>query len=420
SYSLEAAQQARALHAYESALSWYTQASAYVLEGPEHLPERIALYEGLADMLFQQAHYSEAAAAYRAMREAAASAEDGAAQARAWSGLSEVQIKQSDYAAALESAHAAELVAEGAGVSAQVELLNALYQQGWVVMRKGNIEEAVRLGELALGQSRRLGARDMAAKSLKLLGTICVRVGHFKEATACFEQALALYRELEHQQGVGMLLNNLGVLAFKRGDYRTAVTRYIEALPLAQQIGSRDLEGLLLDNLGEAHVGLGEYRAAESELRRALQMAESAGRGEFVSVAYSYLAEAYLGQNRPIEAMEAAQEALLRGQTTGEPVHIGAAWRALGMVQAHPARIAAEVTEKGPGDCFAESVRLLQEIGADAEGARSLREWARYELEQGDRTRGKRLWREALALFVRLDMDQEIERMSALPARREP
>jgi hypothetical protein len=51
-------------------------------------------------------------------------------------------------------------------------------------------------------------------------------------------------------------------------------------------------------------------------------------------------------------------------------------------------------------------------MGAEAERARTLRDWARHELERGDTERGAVLWEEARAIFARLKIARELERMS--------
>ena len=47
--------------------------------------------------------------------------------------------------------------------------------------------------------------------------------------------------------------------------------------------------------------------------------------------------------------------------------------------------------------------------------ARTLREWARYSLRNGDRENGEKMWREAQGLFVTLGAQKEVERMQDLP-----
>ena len=67
-----------------------------------------------------------------------------------------------------------------------------------------------------------------------------------------------------------------------------------------------------------------------------------------------------------------------------------------------------------PELCFAESVRMFAEAGLQGERARTLREWARYEIERGNRAGGELLWREVRAVFARLGMDGEVRAMDAL------
>jgi hypothetical protein len=66
-----------------------------------------------------------------------------------------------------------------------------------------------------------------------------------------------------------------------------------------------------------------------------------------------------------------------------------------------------------PAQCFSESVRLFARLGLQGERARTLRAWARYEIESGDRVRGELLWREVRAVVARLGMDGDVRQMDA-------
>jgi hypothetical protein len=66
--------------------------------------------------------------------------------------------------------------------------------------------------------------------------------------------------------------------------------------------------------------------------------------------------------------------------------------------------------------CFAKSVRFFAAAGLQGERARALREWARYEIERGNRAGGELLWREVRAVFSRLDMDGDVRAMDAFLA----
>nr|MCU0494519.1 hypothetical protein [Chloroflexaceae bacterium] len=118
------------------------------------------------------------------------------------------------------------------------------------------------------------------------------------------------------------------------------------------------------------------------------------------------LAEAYLGQGRLAEAFEQAQQAVEKAQIEGEPFITGHAWRVFGNVLARmPDHIGAEA-------CFAASLSLFTEIQEAGEQARTLRAWSRYTRQHGNVAQAASQWREAQAIFSRLGMTLELQRMA--------
>jgi tetratricopeptide (TPR) repeat protein len=208
------------------------------------------------------------------------------------------------------------------------------------------------------------------------------------------------------------MLNNLGVIAHLQGDYESAVGRYEEALAIFREVGERTCELPGLGNLAGAQIGLGEYAAAEANLRQAVAWADPTGHFA-LSMIYCYLAESLCGQGKTDDAFKAARTALDLGLRTENQDYIGNAWRALGLVAsragapAHVGGAAYDATQ-----CFAESLRVYTEMGAEAERARTLRDWAGHERERGDFERGAAMWEEARGVFSRLGMRRELERMS--------
>jgi predicted ATPase/class 3 adenylate cyclase len=380
--------------------------------GDPHAMQRVKLYRGLGLMLRWQTRFEEAAQAYVAMRAAGEKAGDKVAQAHAWEGLSKVQQAQGDYRAALESAARAEEIARAAGAPAQVALARALYNKGWVLSNLGEVDAASSLGERALALSIGLGAQRIMADSLNLLGWVHQTLGRYDPATRYFEQALGVFRELDDRVWVGGMLNNLGVIAEAREDYPAAAALYQEALTIAREIGHRHAEIVVFSNLGGARVGLGEYEAAEADLLEAIEMAEAVGWGGLAET-YRFLAQARLGQGRATEALEAARRALELGQGTGLQEDIGEAWRVLGMVLTaapSPGSITVGEDTLDAAACFARSLEIFTETGMEGEQARTLRAWARYEMERGDRDRGERMWQEAREVFARLGIELGKER----------
>ena len=129
---------------------------------------------------------------------------------------------------------------------------------------------------------------------------------------------------------------------------------------------------------------------------------------------YRFLAEALVGQGRLVEVMEAARRALELGREIENQEHVAEAWRALGLVASRAgAGVVYGGRELDAAGCFAESLTVFTSIQMEAERARTLRDWARHELQRGDRERGRKLWHEAREAFRRLRMTLELERMPA-------
>ncbi|MBU0494451.1 MAG: tetratricopeptide repeat protein [Chloroflexi bacterium] len=420
--------QAQAAYAPDAAIGYYRKAFDFTaqLGGTPAL----AWYTGLGTALRARARYAEAVDVYTSLYQAAGAVGDTVMQARAWNETAGVQNIQGNPHAALESAERAEALARIAVSkrdtdAAQLAWAAALLWKGWTLYRMGDASGALTWGEQGLAHCEKLGPRSEWARGLNLLGMAHLVLGHFEQAIQYAERTLAAYRELGDRLGEGAILNNLGAIAYFRGEYATALTRYQEALDIARETGSRLGEVVGLSNLGGARVGLGDYAAAEQDLRQVIATAGVAG-ASFLSETYRFLAEACLGQGKVTEALDAAQQALAHGQEAGNKELIGGAWRVLGQVRGRQSEGADVDSETGPAGCFRESLRMFTEMGAEAERARTLREWGRYEIESGDREgeggreKGREMWEEARGIFERLELHAEVERMNrqraSLPA----
>jgi predicted ATPase len=420
---VRAAIHAQQTYAPDPAINYYRKALGFWEKGSDpadvQAARKIEVYRGLGKMLSWLGRYPEAIEAYTAMRDAAEVIGDPVAQARAWNALANVYDLQGDSHEVTESATKAEQLAQAAG--ARLELAQALFLRSLPFAQAGDISAALALGEEALAICDEIGHRAEAAHMRNLLGFLYLISGRYDAATPHLEQALRVFQELGDRGPAAVQLGNLGWMSYARGDYRTAVERYEEALTMIREIRHRGEEMALLTNLGGARVGLGEHAAAEIELRRVIEMAATSPLGE-LSETYRYLAEACLGQSNVEDALDAAQEALALAKEANSPDYIAGAWRVLGQIAAETAKpitIASDGSAPTTHDaraCFAESVRIAEEGEMDGERARTLREWAKHELQHGDATRGATMWQEARDLFVQLTASFEAERMSDLPA----
>ncbi|MBK9943205.1 MAG: AAA family ATPase [Kouleothrix sp.] len=419
-----AAKQAQAIYASDVAIDFYRKVLALLPAGHDRdvaeSLRRAAAYEGLGEMLLWRGRYAEAAGGYAAMRDAAATAGDAIAQARAWYGLAEVRERQGDFASALDSARHVERLAQAAG--AHTELAMALLLQGWCQFQLGMTQAALELGEAALLQATEHDALRELARGLNLVGVIRRASGDFARAAAAMHGALELHGDLGDRLRVGGTLNNLGMTAEARGDLAAAGRYYHEALTIAREIKDPELELLALRHLGAVQARLGAAADGEAHLRQALRIAEAVGWPELAPI-YCGLAEAHLAQADCIAALAAIQQAFDLAGTPPDRPALGLAWRLLGQIIARPAGHAAQRAlplqlpnpppQIDARACFGVSVKIFAELALPAERARSLRALARYEIEQGDRPRGAALWREVRTVLARLGCDGDVAQMDA-------
>jgi tetratricopeptide (TPR) repeat protein len=390
----------------EQAISHYQAALELLPTGGEGVSERLTLYSKLAKLLRAQARYAEATQVLSTMDAEAEAIGDGAAQVQAWCELSLTQNSQGDNRAALASAERAEDMARAVG--AEAELAQALNLKGWALYRIGNAEPALAAGQEAFAINTRLGAPRQVAATMNLLGTVYDVLGQYEPAIRYTQEALALYRNLGCVLEEGVMLNNLGATLGGRGEYGAALALLQEALEIARQVGDRNGEMLSLGNSGAMQIKLGNYDAAEQDLRQVIGMAESVGL-KFPEP-YSLLAQVCLKQGKLDEALATAQRALCLSQETRED--LGGAWCTLGMVAAQLAKpLAVDGEWYDAAACFAESLRVYAEMGAEGERARTLWEWAKHELAQGDKDRGKAMRQEARQIFEHLGLRLEVQRM---------
>ncbi len=130
---------------------------------------------------------------------------------------------------------------------------------------------------------------------------------------------------------------------------------------------------------------------------------------------YRFLAEAYLLLGSITTAFETACQGLTLARTYQQVLEIGNNLRVIGTILPYldhtPLELGATDIPPTPTACFAQALDILSGIGARGEQARTLYQWARYELHSGDAEQGAAHWAAARALFSQLGMHGELARM---------
>jgi predicted ATPase/class 3 adenylate cyclase len=305
----------------------------------------------------------------------------------------------------------------------------------------GHHEQANQVLEKALAYFRGVGDRTWEALMLSNLGYVAYVHREYQTAATFYRQGWRITRDIGNHYGAMLCLRKLGEIAQYEDDYPQAEKAYRQAFVLAEKSSNTIYRAHLANDLGQLHLAKAiavyspldeieqedDLRQAWTWFERALHLARDAHNQLAVVVAQlgraRYLVETEQFSEALIPAQEAysvAQKLLeLQPERTVRKV-LATAWRVLGQVAANLPRSDLPVTVEGQSydaaACFAQSLHLLStgENGFDLEKAYSLRAWAVFELHRGDQKQGASLWREALSIFTRLGLRQEVAWMSQL------
>ncbi len=345
----QAGKRAREMYTLDAASSCFQQAldllrppSGKGQKASDGAKRRLGLYEGLGEMLRLEARFPESARAYIGMLAAAEALGDSESSARAWNRAFR----------SLEDARA-----------------------------------AVALG----GPGKNLGSpeeeRQLAALQLNLRGAIYGVLGSRGRADSYMQSTLSLLRELDSPLSA---------------DPTAAIKLCEHALEVARELGNLGGEMLCLTRSSRARIERKEWDAAVVDLLRVIELSEKV---EWfgISQAHRLLAEALLAKGRTADAMRPARKAMECARAVEHQAFVGQAWCTLGRVAAQsgePIVIGDDAQEAS--DCFARSVELFKRSGDRGERGKALLQWARYELEQGDRQKGRAMRQKANQILAQL------------------
>ena len=419
---VRAGRRAQDAYAPAAASAYYRKALAFLSSqsGSESNSLKIEICEQLGEVLNWLARYSEAVLIYEQMMDLAEDCGEMVKFSRALQGLATSYGYLGNHNATLSFSVQAQEAAES--VFAQIERARALRLEGLAHYRLGEAQKSLVLARQALEITTFLKERDEMGRCLNLMAASLYTLGQYEQAEQQWENAVAIFQELGNRR-LGMdTLSNLGAIAYARGDHASAFHRFHSALEIAREVGYRDGEIVFLTNRGGAQVALKNYAAAEADLRKAIELAGTEGSWCLPNT-YYYYAEAQLGLGSYESAFYSARQALALGQEDRVPENIGAAWRVMGMISEGTGkpislrqRGLGELVDYTAEECFTKSAQIFAEAEIEGERARTLREWARYELRRGNRERGTQLWEEARSIFKKLGAQMEVERMADMPS----
>ncbi len=267
-----AAEQARKDHAPETAVLHYCQSLNLMPVSPETAARRIALNEGLGEMLRWLAQFEDATDAYQAMVTAAQSIQDDEAVVRGYLGLFLCHFLQDDLTMALDAAR----VADNAATSANLADYQLITQAavGWVLVLIGDQHTAVQIGKTLYTNLKEGAAPLPKAYMQALLGHVARESGHYDRAMTTTEAARQQFREQGERIWETLMVAQLGHIAAERRDWETAVANYKTCLRYARDLGDVYGTVMALRSLGTIAMKQSQFEQSATYLQQALGQAD--------------------------------------------------------------------------------------------------------------------------------------------------
>ena len=255
-----AAEVARELYAHAEAHAYLGKALAL---GYPQLPGRIALGEVLVVL----GRYREALAEFETAAAIAGGGEsDRASQARIEHKLADVHHRLGDWD--LAEAHLA-VVTELVEGTEPGRLARAEADRAVVAYRRGDADQAAKLGRAALACAQAATDPGATAQALNVLGMLAARAGDTAEAEGYLRDSLAEARRLPELGAAVAALNNLSRLLAETGRGQEALAIAAEALELGRELGDQHRVAALHTNMADLLHADGQRDAAMIHLKEA-------------------------------------------------------------------------------------------------------------------------------------------------------
>lgn len=209
----------------------------------------------------------------------------------------------------------------------------ATYRRARRFLDVGDLEEARRLGQMALGTFRELEDGSAAADALRLLGRVSHLWGEYEAALGHYRAALPLERRAGDRLGEAEILRALGLAEVDFGNFTRALDYFDQALGIYSEIRHRPGQAVALANRATAFRWLGRFVDAEEAASRAEEMARSCGSPSALAEARLARARAIGAAGRPDDAKLLLREVLGVAAGLQRPALEAHAWLSLGELE---------------------------------------------------------------------------------------
>ncbi len=328
-YSLVAAERARAVYANVEAAEFFERALVVSRRLPELTSQQVAeVTEALGDARAQGSQYQEAVTAYRAARRLMRG--DPLADAHLMLKLARAQSCLDRFSNALRWITRALHILDGTEEDLEVRRQRAqlLAWYGWFCEEQGSHERAVTWCNRAITQAERAGDKEALAKALSTLDAAHMELGTLEDPSNT-ERALALMEELGDLDGQARVLNSLAIYLYFRGRWDDALDMYRRAEERMRRVGNVVHQGITESNIAEIALDQGRVVEAERLFASVARVCRAAGHRSGEAYAKGNMARSAAKAGRFDEAdrlfAESRQEAEAMG-SHARSLEAGARW----------------------------------------------------------------------------------------------
>jgi len=327
-YLSAAGNRARATYANDDAIRLYQQALAVLLTAGNQGPERLVLYEQIADLCGAAGRRNTAEEHYLTALEAHRAAGDRTAEARILRKLGRSLWDAGKRNKA--EANYAEATALLEGMDAPIEWAQLLQERGHLSFRMGDHAAAARWADEALAYARSvppdvdkqagLEAARAIAEALNTKGVALARLGRSREAVREVEQSVAAAEAAGLLNAACRGYTNLSVL-YTIVDPARAIQVCRCGLDVACRIGDLGFQARLLANLAVACCTFTDKCTEEGvpAAEKAIELDRALDQREHLSVPLIVLGQIYQCHCQPELAARCYNEAIEVAGETGEP-----------------------------------------------------------------------------------------------------
>ena len=219
-------------------------------------------------------------------------------------------------------------------------IVKASFGKGFIIKKEGDLREAIKLFEYALGVAKRNKFADQVRYLLNNLAIAHTSSASYDKALNYNFESLKIREAEGDPQAISIALNNIGLVYHELRDYENALVYYEKSYQVKVANGVKhDVERSLI-NLGLVYNALGRFDKAEGKLNEAFAICDSTEcRPDILMDAHQALGIALVNQNDDLPAESNFRKSLELSLKLGISSHTSANFHWLAVLRFNQKRM---------------------------------------------------------------------------------